>query len=152
MTELQIKLFERARKDLSFGCIVKCRNEHSIPEYWNFIKQTFPKNWLSKFYYKIDWDSTTYYSSIFQVLWYALTRWDIDRYALTYLDWYLWFATDYQEMKDYITEKNPEILRQTHLERPEEFNKIVLEFLTNLHLKEVFKDDSNTILLSKSSS
>lgn len=133
LTEKQLKIQEFADKTLSFGCIVLHNtgdfyNKYSW-QFYTFIEKTdeLLNSHSKKEFYKLKSVKIPIDSEMLQIIWHPMT------YSRL-----LYFMTIYKDcdlLTDHIVEyvlKNPNVLNETVLERPEYLLDRVIDFLDTL--------------------
>lgn len=129
LTEKQLKIQEFADKTLSFGCMIMFR-KHVCKVLWTHKNQFFGDKELIDyigFPCPLDRCSDYVVSDINEIIWHPMT------YSRL-----LYFMTIYKDcdlLTDHIVEyvlKNPNVLNETVLERPEYLLDRVIDFLDTL--------------------
>ena len=138
LTELQLEIQKLwADKTLSYGCIVKSKTDQSIYEYNTYFPediiirvdeyQVFTINDL------LDWDvirTIEEFDDIYKTIWHPITRW-----RLCYINSKIKTSPEKRKMRDEITynfKLNPELYNKSILERPEELQLLVRDFLLSI--------------------
>lgn len=138
MTDLQLEIMRLwADKTLGFGCMVGISDtyydaqKNKETNIWNRVK-TLSNDIIEWDYIVIWW---TIKNKILQIIWHPITRW-----RLCYLYWSMPIQKRTEEVYEkfnamqlhFILPDNTHLLNQTILERPEELQLLVRDFLLSI--------------------